>query len=129
MISNERASGNSSFSSVYKLETTASIYNAPSILLQGKSSANLYMVFTGSKELIANKLTISAAINNPFVKFLDTRTTIQGTNSYQTSNRFSYHRSFSASLNWKFGKLKSSMKKNKRSINNDDKVTSGTSVN
>jgi outer membrane receptor protein involved in Fe transport len=103
-------------------------YNAPEILLQGKSSAYTFVSFSGSKEIIKDKLTISAGINNPFSKFRYYTRSIQGTDFNQYYRSQNYNRSFILSLNWRFGQLKDAIKKNQRSIKNDDtKGGSGTS--
>ncbi len=100
-------------------------YNSANVMLQGKSGDYYYMSFSGSKEIIKDKLTISAGINNPFMKFRYYRTNTEGENFAQTYSSQNFARSFNASLNWKFGKLKGSIKKNERSINNDDVKSGG----
>ena len=84
------------------------------------------MSFSGSKELIKDKLTLSAGINNPFSKYRYYTTFTEGPNFTQRYSSQNYNRSFNASLNWRFGKLKDSIKKNKRSISNDDVKSSGS---
>ncbi|MGY0035985.1 outer membrane beta-barrel protein [Pedobacter sp. NJ-S-72] len=44
-------------------------YSAPQIQLQGQNSAYVFSSFSGSKEVIKDKLTLSAGVNNPFSKF------------------------------------------------------------
>lgn len=101
-------------------------YNAADVLLQGKSSSYNYMSFSGSKELIKDKLTLSAGVNNPFSKYRYYTTFTEGPNFTQRYSFQNYNRSFNASLNWRFGKLKDSIKKNKRNISNDDVKSSGS---
>jgi hypothetical protein len=43
----------------------------------------------------------------------------------QFTDRWNYFRSFNFSLNYKFGKLKDGIKKNKRGIRNDDVQNGG----
>ena len=100
-------------------------YNAPYLMLQGKTSAFIYMSFSGSKELIKDKLTFSAGVNNPFTKFRDYISYTAGPNFSQMYSAQNYSRSFHSSLNWRFGKLKDSIKKNKRNISNDDVKSGG----
>jgi len=105
--------------------TTTFSYNAAEVMLQGKSGQYSYMSFSGSKELIKDRLTFSASINNPFTKYRYYRTFVQGDNFSQNYSGQNFNRSVNMSLNWKFGKLSNSIKKNQRNINNDD-VKSGS---
>lgn len=100
-------------------------YSAPDIMLQGKSGSYTYTSFSGSKEIIKDKLTLSGAINNPFAKFRYYTENIQGTNFVQHYRSQNYNRAYNVSLNWRFGKLKDAVKKNARSINNDDVKSGG----
>ncbi|GAB2705129.1 outer membrane beta-barrel family protein [Mucilaginibacter koreensis] len=96
-------------------------YNSPYITLQGQSNAYNYSSFSLNKEIIKDKLTFSGSVANPFSKFRDYVRTTSGPNFEQNTFSQSYYRSFSFSLNYRFGKLKADIKKNQRSINNDDK--------
>lgn len=100
--------------------------SAPQVMLQGQSNTYVYCNFSGSKELIKDKLTLSAGISNPFSKFRYYRLTTEGANFKQTYLGENYNRSWNVSLNWKFGQLKDAIKKNQRSINNDDVKSSGS---
>lgn len=101
-------------------------YSASDVLLQGKSGEYYFMSFSGSKEIIKDKLTISAGVNNPFAKYRYYETFLEGPNFTQTYKGQNYNRSINVSLNWKFGKLKDSIKKSQRSISNDDVKSSGS---
>ncbi len=101
-------------------------YSSADVLLQGRSGEYYYMSFSGSKEIIKDKLTISAGVNNPFIKYRIYETLTEGPNFTQRYRGENYNRSFNMSLNWKFGKLKDSIKKNQRSISNDDVKSSGS---
>jgi len=130
MTANKGLSGYIYMNTGYKFEhqwrANASFnYSAPDVLLQGRSGEYYYMSFSGSKELIKDKLTISAGLNNPFLKYRYYETFTEGPNFSQRYRGQNYNRSFNMSLNWKFGKLKDSIKKNQRNISNDD-VKSGT---
>ena len=95
-------------------------YNSAWISLQGKSRSNFYTGFSGSKELIKDKLTLSGSVNNPFNKFRTWENNTTGANFTQSSYGQNYWRRFSTSLSWKFGKLTDGVKKNQRGISNDD---------
>jgi outer membrane receptor protein involved in Fe transport len=101
-------------------------YNAANVNLQGKSGEYYYMSFSGSKEILKDKLTLTAGVNNPFIKFRYFETFLEGPDFSQRYRGQNYNRTFSLSLNWKFGSLKESIKKSKRSINNDDVKSGGT---
>jgi len=115
---------NYKFEKEWKVNASAS-YSAADVLLQGRSGEYFYMSFGGSKAIVKDKLTLSANVNNPFAKYRYYRTFTEGPNFTQRYNSANYNRSVSLSLNWKFGKLKDSIKKSQRSINNDDVKSSG----
>lgn len=78
-----------------------------------------------NKELIKNKLFLSAAVNNPFTKFRNSITETTGDDFIQTNDNQVYFRSFRCSINYNFGRLKSDIKKNRKGINNDDVSNGG----
>ncbi|WP_231459784.1 outer membrane beta-barrel family protein [Pedobacter sp. Leaf132] len=131
LTKNEGVSGYVYLNTGYKFEkqwrANASFnYSSADVLLQGRSGEYYYMSFSGSKEIIKDKLTISAGINNPFIKYRIYETLTEGPNFTQRYRGENYNRSFNMSLNWKFGKLKDSIKKSQRSISNDDVKSSGS---
>lgn len=125
LVKNEGLMYNFSSSAGYRLEKgwrlNASMYfNGPNLSIQGTSNSYLNTSFSVNKDLIKDKLSFSAAANNPFSKY---RTNIResfGPDFFQTSNFQTFYRTFNTSLNYRFGKLKSSIKKNSRGIRNDD---------
>lgn len=128
---NEGLSGSIYLNTGYKFEkewrANASFnYSSADVLLQGRSGQYYYMSFSGSKELVKDKLTISAGVNNPFMKYRYYETLTEGPNFSQRYRGQNYNRSFNVSLNWKFGKLKDAIKKNQRSISNDDVKSGGS---
>ena len=92
----------------------------PSVNLQGTSNSMISPSFSVSKDVIKDKLSFSAAVNNPFTKFRNYHTETSGPNFNYFNDRRDYFRYFNLSLNYKFGRLKEAIKKNKRSIRNDD---------
>lgn len=125
LVKNEGFMYNFSSSGSYRFEKgwrlNASINaNGPNLSLQGTSNSYIGSSFSLNKDLIKDKLSFSAAANNPFRKY---RTNIResfGPDFLQTSNFQTFYRSFNTSLNYRFGKLKSAIKKNTRGIRNDD---------
>jgi len=88
--------------------------------LQGYTNGYVNTGLSANKTLIKNKLTFSAAVRNPFTKYRNNVTLTNGNDFTQLTTNQTYFRSFTASLNYNFGKLKDAIKKNKRGINNDD---------
>lgn len=101
-------------------------YNTRYLTLQGNSSSFSFYSFNMSKEIIKNKLTFAAGVNNPFTKYRNYVSETIGDNFTQSSFSQSYFRTFNFTLNYRFGKLTSEIKRSKRSINNDDVSHTGT---
>jgi hypothetical protein len=78
-----------------------------------------------NKDIIKDKLSFSAASNNPFTKYRNNHTETFGTGFNQISDSQTFFRSYSFSMNYKFGKLKEAIKKSKREIRNDDVSNGG----
>ena len=95
-------------------------YSSPYIMLQGRSNSWPYCSFSVNKDIIKDKLSFSAATNNPFGKYRDYKSETSGVNFTQMSSLRNYWRGYNMSLNFRFGKLQSEIKKNSRGINNDD---------
>jgi outer membrane receptor protein involved in Fe transport len=71
---NSGVTGYANFNTSYKFEKTwkASLsfnYGAPDVMLQGQSNDYYFVGFSGSKDIIKDKLTLSTMISNPFQKF------------------------------------------------------------
>ena len=99
--------------------------NGPSVSLQGTSNSMVSTSFSVNKDIVKDKLSLSASVNNPFTKFRRNHNESFGPDFAQNNDRRDYFRSFNFSVNYKFGKLKDAIKKNKRGIRNDD-VQSGS---
>ncbi|WP_229207885.1 outer membrane beta-barrel family protein [Dyadobacter beijingensis] len=94
--------------------------NGPGVNLQGTTNSIASTSFSVNKDVIKDKLSLSAAVSNPFTKFRRYHNETFGPDFDQFTDRWAYFRSFNFSLNYKFGKLKDGIKKNKRGIRNDD---------
>ncbi|WP_052496154.1 outer membrane beta-barrel family protein [Pedobacter lusitanus] len=132
MAKNDGLSGYVYVNTGYKFEhgwkaNASFTYNAAEVQLQGKTSSYFFSSFSGSKEIIKDKLTFSAGINNVFSKFRYYTNSTQGANFTQNYRSQNYNRAFNVSLNWRFGKLKDAIKKNQRGIDNSDVKKSSTS--
>lgn len=94
--------------------------NGPNLSLQGASNSFVGSSFSVNKDIVKDKLSFSAAANNPFTKFRQNINKTAGDNFDQENNNQTFFRNFNTSLNYRFGKLKSNIKKNKKGIINDD---------
>ena len=96
-------------------------YYFPYVLAQGSVNGYFAYGFGGRYNLLKDKLTISAYLNNPFNKqgiFRRIRTFRDDNFSKQTIS-YSQFRSFGATLSYNFGKLKENVSKKKGVQNND----------
>jgi ferric enterobactin receptor len=126
LIKNQRLMYYFSASSSYRFNKgwsmTGSVnLNGTDINLQGvENSAFRGCGFSVSKELIKNKFYFTAEASNPFSKYFNNTNTVNATTFYQENTRQRYLRSYAISLNYRFGGLKSNLKKNQKGIANDD---------
>ncbi|MBW4890892.1 TonB-dependent receptor [Mucilaginibacter sp. HMF5004] len=95
-------------------------YDSRYVMLQGVDNDWFGYSLSANKDLFNKKATISVYINNPFekIKHLDYFTS--SNNFVQSNYNDVLSRQISVSFQYKFGKLNSEVKKNKRGINNDD---------
>lgn len=114
------------FDNGYRLGFDAGYYSG-NVLLQGKTSHFIYSSYSASKELFKKKLTLSLAASNPYSKFFIFNQSNNTLDYNQLAHYYNRYRHFSISLNYKFGKLEGSIKKNARGINNDDTKSGGKS--
>ncbi|MBS7565965.1 TonB-dependent receptor [Mucilaginibacter sp. Bleaf8] len=126
MISTGKFSENFYISAAYKwnngwrLNTNFSYSGRNQVNLQQVVNPAFGTSVAINKDIIKNKLSFSASVNNPFTKFRNNITETTSADFIQTDVRQDYFRSFKLSLNYNFGKLKEAIKKNKRGIKNDD---------
>jgi outer membrane receptor protein involved in Fe transport len=98
-------------------------YNRRYINLQGSSKDYAYSNVSVAKSWLKT-LTVTGTLANPFqARYAFTQYT-RTNDFYQSNTSNSYYRTFNVSLNYKFGKLTGDIKKNQRTINNDDKSSS-----
>ncbi len=125
LIKNKGLMYGANLSSGYRLEKNWRVnvninYNGPNINIQEKTNHFFGYSASVNKDVVKDKLSFSASFNNPFNKFRRNIRDSFGPDFLQYSEQRNYFRSFNISLNYKFGKLKESIKKNKRGIKNDD---------
>jgi outer membrane receptor protein involved in Fe transport len=110
-------------SDTWRAGINGGFYSA-NVLLQGKSNASIFTSLSASKDVLKKKGSLFFGANNPFSKYRSYKSTTRDPAFYQTSSSQNPFRSFNIGFNYRFGKLKDDIKKNKRGINNDD--TKGT---
>ena len=108
------------FNNGWSMNANVDYHSKSPTSLQGVTSAFVNTSLTVNKEVIKNKLFLSAGVNNPFTKFRNAIAETTGTDFIQTNNNQVYFRSVGFSLNYNFGKLKNDIKKSRKEINNDD---------
>lgn len=104
--------------------TASGGYNRRYINLQGSSKDYAYYALSGAKSWLSKALTVTGTLNNPFQARYAFTQYSRTKDFYQSNTSNSYYRTFNISLNYKFGRLTSDIKKNQRLINNDDKSSS-----
>ena len=104
--------------------TTSGGYNRRYINLQGSSKDYAYYGLSAAKSWLSKALTLTGTLSNPFQARYAFTQYSRTNDFYQSNTSNSYYRTFNVSLNYKFGKLTGSIKKNERTINNDDKSNS-----
>lgn len=100
-------------------------FDGPGLNIQDRTNWMLFSSLSVSKDVIKDKLSFSASVNNPFTQYRKATRKSFGPDFRQYYERRDYFRSVQFSLNYKFGKLKEPIRKATRSIRNDDVQNSG----
>ncbi|MGO4288137.1 TonB-dependent receptor domain-containing protein [Chitinophaga sp. RAB17] len=96
-------------------------YSNGYVTLQGSTSANYTYHFSALKECYNKKVSIALSVNNPFQHtFIQRSTAIAPSFSSNTASWY-YNRSFSISIGWKFGKVRSDNEEEKKEMNVSEK--------
>jgi ferric enterobactin receptor len=109
-----------SFEKDWRLNASLNISSRNPTGFQGTTNGMVGSSLSVNKNIIKDKLSVSAVASNPFSKYREAKTFTSGTSFSQTSISQNYFSSYSMSLNYNFGGLKGKIKKNKRAIDNDD---------
>ena len=80
----------------------------------------------GYKDFLKKKLTVSLSCQDPLWKTKEMKSTTQDANFYRQNINRMTGRSFYVNVSWRFGDLKSAIKKVKRGISNDDMKSGGS---
>ncbi|MDO5665041.1 MAG: TonB-dependent receptor [Bacteroidia bacterium] len=123
-----RAFGNITFTlpQDFRLSANGGLFSTD-IQLQTKQSAFYFYSFSAMKSLFNKKLDISLNVSNPFNKYREFKSTTRGDGFVQENYFLNPMRSFRLSLTYRFGDLKSSVKKVQRTITNEDVLKGGSS--
>jgi outer membrane receptor protein involved in Fe transport len=114
-------------SDTWRAGVNAGFYSA-NVLLQGKSNATVFSSLSASKDVLKKKGSIFLNVSNPYTKYRNFNSYTRDPDFYQTATSQTPFRSFGFGFNYRFGKLKSDIKKNQRGINNDDTKGSNKST-
>ena len=95
-------------------------YFSPRISLQGSRSPMYFTDFAVNKSFLNKKLTVSLTCRNPFWKDIKMESTTEDPAFHMVSTNYMRARDFRISVTYRFGTLKSAIKKVTRGIRNDD---------
>lgn len=123
LVYNGNASGNYRFGNGLRLNAGLNL-TGPSLDIQETNAAFISSSFGLNKDLIKEKLSFSASVNNAFSKFRTNHMRTFGPGFNQSNDSRVYFRSVNLGLNYRFGQLKDGIKRSKRGIRNDDVSTS-----
>jgi ferric enterobactin receptor len=124
LLGNVSVSNAFRFDKGWSFSVDGSFYSKTPYSLQGVYSAFATTSLSVNKELVKNKLFLSAKVNNPFTKFQYRTIVTDGPGFMQYGDNQSYFRSVNFSITYNFGGLNSDIKKSRKGIRNDD-VSSG----
>lgn len=126
MQGNAFANAGYKFDDGYRIGINAGYFSG-NINLQGKTSDFIYNSVVISKEFLDKKANISLVVNDPESKWQNfTSTTNTPQYSYYSYNQNPY-RTFAIRFNYRFGKLKTDIKREQHGINNDETKGGGKS--
>lgn len=133
LYKNQGITGNAFANLGYKLDNGYRFgfdagYYSGDILLQGRSTHFIFTSYSASKEMLKKKLTLAIAANSPFKQRFQFTQYTTTPDYYQVSHNQNRYSNYRISLSYKFGKLNGDIKKNQRSINNDDTKGGGKST-
>lgn len=129
--SNQGFQGHAFMNSAYKFDSGYRLgfdlnFDSRYVMLQGRDNYYVGESISISKDFFKGKLNAAASGANPFSKYR-TLNNITRTAAFEQINNYQInYRNINLSLNYKFGKLNGSIKKNQRGISNDD-VSGGQS--
>lgn len=109
-----------SFGKGWRIRSDATILSKNPTGFQGTTNGLVSSSFDIGKQFLDQRMTVDVNVANPFTTYRNIRTQTSGPDFYQTSNNQVYYRIFGVSLNYNFGGMKGNLKKNKKTIQNND---------
>ena len=95
-------------------------FYSPRIMLQGQSGSYYFSNLSLSQELFKKKLMLTASLTDPFRERMILETNLKDPSFNSKSASYMYLRMVRINLSYRFGQMKSQIKKAKRSIKNED---------
>lgn len=108
-----------------RLTANAGLFSS-NIQLQTTQSAYYFYSFSAMKSFLNKKLDLSLNATAPFSKYINIDVNTTGDGFEQKMNHRNPMRTFRLSLTYRFGDLKSSVRKVKRTITNEDLLQGGS---
>ncbi len=133
-LSNSGFAGNANIDVLYTLPKNykVGVYaggGTPSISIQGKGSSYNYYNFSLSKSFLSDKLNINIYASNIFSKYQKYKN-VTDSPAFHMESVNTYQRNYAGiRISYKFGEMKSQIKKTARGINNDDSMSGGSGGN
>lgn len=118
------AGGQYSFPHNFKAYLNTGFFSSR-ITLQGNSSSFFFHGLSFSKGFMKDKLQLRAYAQNPLKKQHEFKNIIQTDQFYSESRSSNRIRQFGFAVSFRFGEMKSQIKKTQRSISNDDNIGGG----
>ena len=101
--------------------------NTKSKRLQNTYPGSFFHGLVANKSFLKDKrLSVSLMVNNPFKGKHHFRSEVVSQSFFSSSRSVSPIRSFNLSVSWRFGDLKTTVKRTERSISNDDVKSGGS---
>lgn len=113
-------SGGYSFKYGWRINADVMFKKGGLLLPVGRTNGFVATSLSVNKNIVQSKLTLSAAVSNPFSKFRYSDEMIKGPDFIQASHSEVYFRRFTVSLNYRFGMLKQDINKTRKNVENDD---------
>ena len=101
-------------------------HSTPRITLQGENYRYFFWGFSLSKSFLDDKLNVRLSADNIFRDTLKLSTKQSSPNFYYEMNNYQNARRFGISVSYRFGEMKTQIKKAQRSIKNDDNMSGGS---
>lgn len=125
-ISNRNWSYQLNLNTSYQLPKNASLqanasYTSRRIQLQGQSTGYFYYSLSTRKEIKPQNITLTATCENPFRLYNIVESQLRTATFTSDGTNYTVIRNIRLTVNWRFGKMSASPKREKKKVANDDK--------